>query len=765
MTVRGTENYVYYTDVVLGSGSTATVFFGRHKRKGDGYALKVFKDDTQKKIKVKINELEYMKKLSHPNVVLCLAVENDSRSGETALIMENCTDGSVQKMLTLPEFLLGFPELLFVNFIGQLSAGLHYLRLHGISHRDVKPGNILCKREDDGTRTFKLTDFGASRDLLVEEDPANPGGQPKILYGTEEYLYPPIYKTVFITKDNVFSDDYDTYGELWAIGATLYTVITGRIPFQPFHGRQNKEIMYEMISNKPCGAISAVQRSVNAQIEYKNELPPHCNISHGLKCKVVPLIATLMEKDPERQTQFDKYFPMSNNIQKSCCIPILHITRGIFIMCYIPPNKCYEDLLGDAFHQMKCIYPQDVEGGPPQLFLGNCKLLDVVGNKTTVFKYPDISEINPVLLLPNEKRMKTFVPEEISTNFCMIDIPIYESSNDRGNEALYAREVCSYTLRAKEMIEYCVKIQRNVTGIRETLIMTKVCDMETHRNIFTTLLEFYFQLDSSSILLSAKVKLLLSNMEKGVGETSTTSTTSTTASQLKLFTKRYKKKMSEIFTLLNEANVQKVKIENFIAKELDGARDSVVLLYPSYSPCKENCIERISIQYESFHKIYQQFLIDKKKDDLNYNQLQIHKFEKITMEKNLRSVANIIKEHCNITTIRLQQEFLSWYHENFLSFAEIVQSLKKEIEKFNGILHSISINLEKLKKDCDEARTMIGPHLIRTLDMWKDDTISTVTPLTKLKHYKEIIKEFEIAKQTLKDLQDSQDVTRRLLNS
>lgn len=31
MAVHGTENYVYYTDKVLGAGSTGTVYFGRHK--------------------------------------------------------------------------------------------------------------------------------------------------------------------------------------------------------------------------------------------------------------------------------------------------------------------------------------------------------------------------------------------------------------------------------------------------------------------------------------------------------------------------------------------------------------------------------------------------------------------------------------------------------------------------------------------------------------------------------------------------------------
>lgn len=58
---------------------------------------------------------------------------------------------------------------------------MKHLREMDIVHRDIKPGNIMRVKDDDGKFMYKLADFGAAREL--EED------QPYMsLYGTEEYL-------------------------------------------------------------------------------------------------------------------------------------------------------------------------------------------------------------------------------------------------------------------------------------------------------------------------------------------------------------------------------------------------------------------------------------------------------------------------------------------------------------------------------------------------------------------------------------------------
>ena len=58
---------------------------------------------------------------------------------------------------------------------------MNHLREYGIVHRDIKPGNIMRVIGEDGRSVYKLTDFGAARELDDDEQFVS-------LYGTEEYL-------------------------------------------------------------------------------------------------------------------------------------------------------------------------------------------------------------------------------------------------------------------------------------------------------------------------------------------------------------------------------------------------------------------------------------------------------------------------------------------------------------------------------------------------------------------------------------------------
>ena len=58
---------------------------------------------------------------------------------------------------------------------------MKHLRDNSLVHRDLKPGNIMKFIDVDGSTIYKLTDFGAARELQDDQ-------QFMSLYGTEEYL-------------------------------------------------------------------------------------------------------------------------------------------------------------------------------------------------------------------------------------------------------------------------------------------------------------------------------------------------------------------------------------------------------------------------------------------------------------------------------------------------------------------------------------------------------------------------------------------------
>lgn len=121
--------------------------------------------------------------------------------------MEYCSGGSLLSLLEEPENAFGLPETEFLTvlqcvggcvylilliivctsvtliFPPVLSSvqGMNHLRENGVVHRDIKPGNIMRQLGEDGKSVYKLTDFGAARELEDDEKFLS-------IYGTEEYL-------------------------------------------------------------------------------------------------------------------------------------------------------------------------------------------------------------------------------------------------------------------------------------------------------------------------------------------------------------------------------------------------------------------------------------------------------------------------------------------------------------------------------------------------------------------------------------------------
>ncbi|CAI8017084.1 Serine/threonine-protein kinase TBK1, partial [Geodia barretti] len=117
---------------------------------------------------------------------------------------------------------------------------------------------------------FKLADFGTARELRADETFIS-------LHGTEEYLYPGMYERALVnpSKRHKFFAQVD----LWSVGATFFHAATGRLPFQPFRKRDDKKLMYHMISSKQPGVISGWQLEPSGDIIYSETLPSDTIIS------------------------------------------------------------------------------------------------------------------------------------------------------------------------------------------------------------------------------------------------------------------------------------------------------------------------------------------------------------------------------------------------------------------------------------------------------------------------------------------------------
>lgn len=110
------------------------------------------------------------------------------------------------------------------HFIHDVAAGLSFLHSRNIIHHDIKPANIL----QDEQGNYLITDFGVStkmRDTIRRNSRLN--GLSEMIGGSPAYMGPELFGE---TQMQVFATD------MWALGVTIYEVITGNLPFQGMGG-------------------------------------------------------------------------------------------------------------------------------------------------------------------------------------------------------------------------------------------------------------------------------------------------------------------------------------------------------------------------------------------------------------------------------------------------------------------------------------------------------------------------------------------------
>nr|XP_008522787.1 PREDICTED: inhibitor of nuclear factor kappa-B kinase subunit epsilon [Equus przewalskii] len=362
--MQSTVNYLWHTDDLLGQGATASVYKARNKKSGELVAVKVFNTASYMRPReVQVREFEVLRKLNHQNIVKLFAVEETGGSRQKVLVMEYCSSGSLLSVLESPENAFGLPEDEFLVVLRCVVAGMNHLRENGIVHRDIKPGNIMRLLGEEGQSIYKLTDFGAARELDDDEKFIS-------VYGTEEYLHPDMYERAVLRKPQ--QKAFGVAVDLWSIGVTLYHAATGSLPFVPFGGpRRNKEIMYRITTEKPAGAIAGTQRRENGPLEWSYSLPITCRLSSGLQSQLVPILANILEVEQAKCWGFDQFFAETSDILQRVIVHVFSLSEAVLHHVYIHGHNTIAIFL-EAVYEQTNVAPQHQE----YLFEGHLCVLE-----------------------------------------------------------------------------------------------------------------------------------------------------------------------------------------------------------------------------------------------------------------------------------------------------------------------------------------------------------------------------------------------------
>ena len=219
----------YRLDSCIGRGSAAAVYLARDERGHDRVALKVVAPELASDAGFRtrmIREARAAAALGHPHIIPVF--EADEADGTLYVAMRYVRGGDARSLLSqlgpLPPGYAG-------QIVTQIASALDAAHMHGLTHRDVRPANILLDGDD-----VYLSDFGMSKVFTPGQViAAEQAG------GSLDYLAP----------EQIEGHPVDGRADLYSLACTGFELLCGITPFGPDQGQT---LMYAQIYADPPAA-------------------------------------------------------------------------------------------------------------------------------------------------------------------------------------------------------------------------------------------------------------------------------------------------------------------------------------------------------------------------------------------------------------------------------------------------------------------------------------------------------------------------------
>ncbi len=239
----------YRLDAVLGVGGMAAVYLATH-RNNKRFAVKILHPEIALQTEAKqrfVREGYLANTVDHPGALAVL--DDDVAEDGTPFIVMELLDGA--EVATLAENRgNALPTQVVLSIMDQVLGVLIAAHAKQIVHRDLKPANLFILR--DGT--VKVLDFGIARmrDVLA----GAPGAltQTGALLGTPAFLPP--------EQAGGRTNDVDGQTDLWALGATMFTLLTGHY----VHDADNATQIIIAAATQPARSLATVMPNAHPSV-------------------------------------------------------------------------------------------------------------------------------------------------------------------------------------------------------------------------------------------------------------------------------------------------------------------------------------------------------------------------------------------------------------------------------------------------------------------------------------------------------------------